>query len=146
MDSLERSYAKNRQNCQTNFPLFIRVNPVPNNPGIPGFGKIPSRKIPGLKFLIPLGPDKHTTTTTTMLNTLRPLRMTSSSLSVYSSSSSLSAFSASSSSGPRGIKIFNPGIFRDRILPNPGIPGFFGTGFTFIKSEKYFCQFCRFLA
>ena len=31
-------------------------NPVPKNPGIPGFGKIPSRKIPGLKFLIPLGP------------------------------------------------------------------------------------------
>ena len=23
--------------------------------------------------------------------------------------------------GPSGIKIFNPGIFRDRILPNPGI-------------------------
>ena len=31
-------------------------NPVPKNPGIPGFGKIPSRKIPGLKFLITLGP------------------------------------------------------------------------------------------
>ena len=29
----------------------ILGNPVPNNPGIPGFGKIP-----GLKFLIPLGP------------------------------------------------------------------------------------------
>ena len=36
--------------------LKIRVNHVPKNPGIPGFGKIPSRKIPGLKFLIPLGP------------------------------------------------------------------------------------------
>ena len=35
----------------------ILGNPVPKNPGIPGFGKIPSRKIPGLKFLIPLGPD-----------------------------------------------------------------------------------------
>ena len=34
----------------------IRLNPVPENPGIPGFGKIPSRKIPGLKILIPLGP------------------------------------------------------------------------------------------
>ena len=34
----------------------ILGNPVPKNPGIPGFGKIPSRKIPGLKFLIPLGP------------------------------------------------------------------------------------------
>ena len=34
----------------------ILENPVPKNPGIPGFGKIPSRKIPGLKFLIPLGP------------------------------------------------------------------------------------------
>ena len=31
--------------------------------------------------------------------------------------------------GPSGIKNFNPGIFRDEILPNPGIPGFFGTGF-----------------
>ena len=31
--------------------------------------------------------------------------------------------------GPSGIKNFNPGIFRDGILPNPGIPGFFGTGF-----------------
>jgi len=36
----------------------ILENPVPKNPGIPGFGKIPSRKIPGLKFLIPLGPDR----------------------------------------------------------------------------------------
>ena len=34
----------------------IRVNPVPENPGIPGFGQIPSRKIPGLKILIPLWP------------------------------------------------------------------------------------------
>ena len=34
-------------------------NPVPKNPGIPGFSKIPSRKIPGLKFLIPLGPAHH---------------------------------------------------------------------------------------
>ena len=34
----------------------ILGNPVPKNPGIPGFGKISSRKIPGLKFLIPLGP------------------------------------------------------------------------------------------
>ena len=33
------------------------------------------------------------------------------------------------SPGPSGIKNFNPGIFRDEILPNPGIPGFFGTGF-----------------
>ena len=41
--------------------------------------------------------------------------------------------------GPSRIKNFNPGIFRDRILPNPGIPGCFGTGFTLIKSEKYFC-------
>ena len=32
--------------------------------------------------------------------------------------------------GPNGIKNFNPGIFRDGILPNPGIPGFFGTGFS----------------
>ena len=32
--------------------------------------------------------------------------------------------------GPSGIKNFNPGIFRDGILPNPGIPGFFGTGFS----------------
>ena len=38
----------------------ILGNPVPKNPGIPGFGKISSRKIPGLKFLIPLGPgDRH---------------------------------------------------------------------------------------
>ena len=37
----------------------ILENPVPKNPGIPGFGKIPSRKIPGLKFLIPLGPAPH---------------------------------------------------------------------------------------
>ena len=29
-----------------------------------------------------------------------------------------------SSAGPNGIKNFNPGIFRDGILPNPGIPGF----------------------
>ena len=33
-------------------------------------------------------------------------------------------------SGPNGIKNFNPGIFQDGILPNPGIPGFFGTGFS----------------
>ena len=33
------------------------------------------------------------------------------------------------SAGPSGIKNLNPGIFRDGILPNPGIPGFFGTGF-----------------
>ena len=32
----------------------ILGNPVPKNPGILGFGKISSRKIPGLKFLIPL--------------------------------------------------------------------------------------------
>ena len=38
----------------------ILGNPVPKNPGIPGFGKIPSRKIPGLKFLIPLEPDLDT--------------------------------------------------------------------------------------
>ena len=50
------SHAKNRQHWQKYFLLFIRVNPVPKNPGIPGFGKIPSRKIPGLKILIPLGP------------------------------------------------------------------------------------------
>ena len=56
LDLLERSYAKNRRNCQRSCSLFIRVNPVPKNPGIPGFGKIPSRKIPGLKILIPLGP------------------------------------------------------------------------------------------
>ena len=31
--------------------------------------------------------------------------------------------------GLSGIKNFNPGIFRDGILSNPGIPGFFGTGF-----------------
>ena len=38
----------------------ILGNPVPKNPGIPGFGKISSQKIPGLKFLIPLGPgDRH---------------------------------------------------------------------------------------
>ena len=37
-----------------------------------------------------------------------------------------------SQSGPSGIKIFNPGIFRDGIWPNPGIPGFSGTGFTLI--------------
>ena len=55
-DPLEHSYAQNRQNWQKYFSLFIRVNPVPKNPGIPGFGKIPSRKIPGLKILIPLGP------------------------------------------------------------------------------------------
>ena len=36
-----------------------------------------------------------------------------------------------SPSGPNGIKNFNPGIFRDGILPNPGIPGFFGTGLTY---------------
>ena len=32
---------------------------------------------------------------------------------------------------PAGSRIFNPGIsgdFRDGILQNPGIPGFFGTG------------------
>ena len=34
-----------------------------------------------------------------------------------------------SSAGPSGIKNLNPEIFRDGILPNPGIPGFFGTGF-----------------
>ena len=34
----------------------IWQNPIPKNPGIPGFCKIPSRKIPGLKFLIPLRP------------------------------------------------------------------------------------------
>ena len=49
---LERSYAKN---CQHLFSLFIRVNPVPKNPEIPGFGKIP-----GLKILIPLGPVRTT--------------------------------------------------------------------------------------
>ena len=41
------------------------------------------------------------------------------------------------SSGPSGIKIFYPGILRDGILPNPGIPGFFGTGFTPIKSDFF---------
>ena len=30
------------------------------------------------------------------------------------------------SPGPSGIKIFNPGIFRDGILPNPGIRDFSG--------------------
>ena len=35
-----------------------------------------------------------------------------------------------SPAGPNGIKNFNPGIFRDGILPNPGIPGSFGTGFS----------------
>ena len=34
-----------------------------------------------------------------------------------------------SSAGPSGIKNLNPEIFRDGILPNPGIPGFFGMGF-----------------
>ena len=34
----------------------ILENPVLKNPGIPEFGKIPSRKILGFKFLIPLGP------------------------------------------------------------------------------------------
>ena len=34
----------------------ILGNPVPKNPGIPGFGKILSLKIPGLNFLISLGP------------------------------------------------------------------------------------------
>ena len=56
LDHLERPYAKNRQNCQNFFSLFIRINPIPKNPGIPGFGKIPSRKILGLKILILLGP------------------------------------------------------------------------------------------
>ena len=37
----------------------ILGNPVLKNPGIPGFGKIPSRKILGLKFLIQLGPGPH---------------------------------------------------------------------------------------
>ena len=38
----------------------ILGNPVPKNPRIPEFGKIPSRKIPELKFLIPLGPVDNT--------------------------------------------------------------------------------------
>ena len=46
------------------------------------------------------------------------------------------------SPGPSGIKNFNPGIFRDEILPNPGIPGFFGTGLAWnfypgILPKKY---------
>ena len=47
---------------------------------------------------------------------------------------------------PSGIKIFDPGILRDMVLPNPGIPGFFGTGFTIIKSEKDLWQVWQFLA
>ena len=47
------------------FPLIpgskILGNPIPKNPGIPGFGKIPSRKISGFKFLIPLGPAEEGT-------------------------------------------------------------------------------------
>ena len=45
------------------FPLIpgskILGNPIQKNPGIPGFGKIASRKILGFKFLIPLGPGDH---------------------------------------------------------------------------------------
>ena len=33
-----------------------------------------------------------------------------------------------SGSGPSGIKNFQSRDFRDGILQNPGIPGFFGTG------------------
>ena len=47
------------------------------------------------------------------------------------------------SSGPSGIKIFNPGIFRDGIMPNPGIPGFFGTGFTLIFNPGIVQKFLR---
>ena len=54
--SRNKNPEKSRKNFLTIPGLKIRVNPVPKNPGIPGFGKIPSRKIPGLKFLIPLGP------------------------------------------------------------------------------------------
>ena len=50
---------KNPEKSRKNFlpipGLKIRVNPVPKNPGIPGFGKIP-----GLKILIPLGPVRTT--------------------------------------------------------------------------------------
>ena len=55
--SKNKNPEKSRRNFWTIPGLKIRVNPVPKNPGIPGFGKIPSRKIPGLKILIPLGPD-----------------------------------------------------------------------------------------
>ena len=48
-------YAKNRQKRKHCFLLFI--NPILKNPGIPRFGKIPSWKIPGLKILIPPGPE-----------------------------------------------------------------------------------------
>ena len=54
--SRNKNPEKSRRNFWTIPGLKIRVNPVPKNPGIPGFGKIPSRKIPGLKILIPLGP------------------------------------------------------------------------------------------
>ena len=50
---------------------------------------------------------------------------------------------ASQAPGPSGIKIFNPGIFRDGILPNPGIPGFFGTGFTLIFNPGIVQKFLR---
>ena len=44
----KRSRNKNPEKSRKNFwkipGLKIRVNPVPKNPGIPGFGKIPSRK------------------------------------------------------------------------------------------------------
>ena len=58
--SRNKNPEKSRRNFWTIPGLKIRVNPVPKNPGIPGFGKIPSRKIPGLKILIPLGPGHNT--------------------------------------------------------------------------------------
>ena len=51
---------KNPENYQTIPGLEIEANPDPENPGIPGFSQNPVPKIPGLKLLIPLGPDGHT--------------------------------------------------------------------------------------
>ena len=48
---------KNPENSQTIPGLKIEANPDPENPGIPGFLQNPVPKIPGLKLLIPLGPE-----------------------------------------------------------------------------------------
>ncbi len=56
----QRKIPKNPERFKTIPGLEIDANPYPENPGIPGFLQNPVPKIPGLKLLIPLGPDDRT--------------------------------------------------------------------------------------
>ena len=61
LDPSQCSYCKNRQNCKIAkkiLLLFIRVNPVPKNPGI-GIWQNPVPENSGIEFLIPLRPGGH---------------------------------------------------------------------------------------